>query len=70
MEEMSPEEYREKLQETISARQAERRRQAAENSNIIGNRSSSGYLDGLTRGGDGANGGGGSMYKKSSWKGE
>ncbi|KAL3784428.1 hypothetical protein ACHAW5_006534 [Stephanodiscus triporus] len=69
MEEMSPEEYREKLQETISARQAERRRRATQNSNIIGNRSSSGYLDALSRGGDGANGGGGGMYKKSSpWK--
>jgi hypothetical protein len=68
MESMSPEEYREKLQETISARQAERRRLAMENSNIIGNRSSSGYLDGLNGGGDGTNGGGGSMYRKTSWK--
>ncbi|KAL3826650.1 hypothetical protein ACHAXA_009091 [Cyclostephanos tholiformis] len=68
MESMSPEEYRERLQETISARQAERRRLAMENSNIIGNRSSSGYLDALSRGGDGGNGGGGSMYKKASWK--
>lgn len=70
MDDMTPEEYREQLQQTISARQAERRKQAVHNSNIIGNRSSSGYLDALSQGGDGTNGGGGGMYKKkitSSW---
>mmetsp|Transcript_17020 Transcript_17020/g.22045 ORF Transcript_17020/g.22045 Transcript_17020/m.22045 type:complete len:118 (+) Transcript_17020:1-354(+) len=50
MEEMSPEEYRAKLQETISARQAQRRKSSlSRNSGIIGNKSSSGYLDGLSR---------------------
>ena len=48
MNEMSPEEYRDKLQESISARQAARR-EAAKRSGIIGNRSSNGYLDGLSR---------------------
>ena len=47
---MSPQEYRDKLQETISARQAQRRKDAHE-SGIIGNRSSSGYLDALGGGG-------------------
>eukprot|EP00585_Thalassiosira_rotula_P001804 CAMPEP_0196135282 /NCGR_PEP_ID=MMETSP0910-20130528/3978_1 /TAXON_ID=49265 /ORGANISM="Thalassiosira rotula, Strain GSO102" /LENGTH=218 /DNA_ID=CAMNT_0041395401 /DNA_START=39 /DNA_END=695 /DNA_ORIENTATION=- len=49
MEEMGAEEYRDKLQETISARQAQRRKQAIE-SGVIGNRSSSGYLDKLNSG--------------------
>ena len=46
MDEMSPEEYRQKLQESISARQAKRREEALK-SGIIGNRSSNGYLDAL-----------------------
>ena len=46
MDEMSPEEYRQKLQESISARQAKRREEALK-SGIIGNRSSNGYLDTL-----------------------
>ena len=50
MDEMSPQEYRDKLQETVSARQAERRKQSlSANDGLIGNRSSSGYLDGLKR---------------------
>jgi len=50
MEEMSAQEYRDKLQETISARQAERRKKSLQaNDGVIGNRSSSGYLDGLKR---------------------
>ena len=48
MDEMSPQEYRDKLQETVSARQAERRKQAIASGNI-GNRSSTGYLDGLKK---------------------
>ncbi|KAL7539599.1 hypothetical protein ACHAXR_009426, partial [Thalassiosira sp. AJA248-18] len=57
MDEMSAEEYRAKLQETISARQAQRRKaQLNAKVDMIGNRSSSGYLDGLS-------GGIGPMYK-------
>lgn len=49
MEEMSGEEYRAKLQETISARQADRRKNSlSSNRGIIGNASSQGYLDGLS----------------------
>jgi len=48
MEEMSGEEYRAKLQETISGRQANRRKTSlSSNSGIIGNASSQGYLDSL-----------------------
>jgi len=47
MNEMSGPEYRAKLQETISARQAVRREQAIA-SGTIGNRSSNGYLDTLS----------------------
>lgn len=50
MDEMTPEEYREKLQSSVSARQAKRREEAIK-SGIIGNRSSNGYLDTLSRGG-------------------
>eukprot|EP00956_Cyclotella_meneghiniana_P013101 scaffold18788_cov66-Cyclotella_meneghiniana.AAC.1 len=50
MDEMTPEEYREKLQASVSARQAKRREEAMK-SGIIGNRSSNGYLDTLSRGG-------------------
>eukprot|EP00579_Thalassiosira_antarctica_P014804 CAMPEP_0201949034 /NCGR_PEP_ID=MMETSP0903-20130614/55767_1 /ASSEMBLY_ACC=CAM_ASM_000552 /TAXON_ID=420261 /ORGANISM="Thalassiosira antarctica, Strain CCMP982" /LENGTH=449 /DNA_ID=CAMNT_0048492231 /DNA_START=27 /DNA_END=1378 /DNA_ORIENTATION=- len=58
MDEMSPLEYQAKLQETISARQAQRREDMLNaDLDAIGNRSSSGYLDGLS-------GGGGAMYKK------
>ena len=46
MDEMSPEEYRAKLQESISARQAKRREEAIK-SGVIGNRSSNGYLETL-----------------------
>ncbi|KAL7517533.1 hypothetical protein ACHAWX_002452 [Stephanocyclus meneghinianus] len=50
MDQMSPEEYRTKLQETISARQAKRREESLRNSGgTIGNRSSSGYLEQLGR---------------------
>jgi len=50
MEQMSAQEYRDKLQETISARQADRRKKSLQaNDGVIGNRSSSGYLDGLKR---------------------
>mmetsp|Transcript_31114 Transcript_31114/g.59113 ORF Transcript_31114/g.59113 Transcript_31114/m.59113 type:complete len:127 (+) Transcript_31114:424-804(+) len=49
MAEMSPEEYRAKLQETISARQRKRRSTSLEgNRGIIGNASSQGYLDTLS----------------------
>ena len=49
---MSPEEYRAKLQETISARQAKRREESLRSRDgVIGNRSSSNYLDRLGRGG-------------------
>jgi hypothetical protein len=51
MDEMSPEEYREKLQASISARQAKRREEAMK-SGIIGNRSSNGYLDTLGQQGE------------------
>jgi hypothetical protein len=44
MEEMSPEEYRQALQDSVSARQAERRQQ---NLRSTGNLSSNNYLDGL-----------------------
>jgi hypothetical protein len=54
MDEMSAEEYRTKLQETISARQAKRREEAIK-SGIIGNRSSNGYLDTLSGGPKGEN---------------
>lgn len=64
MDSMSPEEYRAKLQETISGRQAQRRSANLEGPrDLIGNRSSSGYLDALSRGQSGAGGGGGAMYK-------
>eukprot|EP00804_Cyclotella_cryptica_P005673 CCRYP_000046-RA/>CCRYP_000046-RA protein AED:0.31 eAED:0.31 QI:53/1/1/1/0.66/0.5/4/645/290 len=50
MDQMSPEEYRTKLQETISARQAKRREESLRSGRgTIGNRSSSGYLDQLGR---------------------
>jgi len=51
MEEMSAEEYRDKLQESISARQAERRKQSLLGRGKIGNMNSSGYLDALSGGG-------------------
>lgn len=51
MDEMSPEEYRQKLQESISARQAKRREEAIK-SGVIGNRSSNGYLDTLGQQGE------------------
>jgi hypothetical protein len=50
MESMSPEEYRTKLQETISARQAKRREESLKKTGRIGNASSQGYLDGLSQG--------------------
>jgi hypothetical protein len=51
MDEMSPEEYRQKLQESISARQAKRREEAIK-SGVIGNRSSNGYLETLGQQGE------------------
>ncbi|KAL9179216.1 hypothetical protein ACHAXT_008506 [Thalassiosira profunda] len=58
MDEMSPEEYRAKLQETVSARQAQRRKESLEKGRgIIGNAGSQGYLDMLGGGsGQGAPG--------------
>jgi len=54
MEEMSPEEYRAKLQETISARQAKRREESLKRrGGVIGNMSSSGYLANLSNRGGG-----------------
>ena len=53
MEEMSPEEYRSKLQESISARQAKRREDSLKSSNgKIGNANSQSYLDGLSNKGE------------------
>ncbi len=55
MDEMSPEEYRAKLQESISARQAKRREESLKRrGGVIGNMSSSGYLANLSNGGGGA----------------
>lgn len=53
MDEMSPEEYRAKLQETVSAHQAHRRKLSLSQTGTkrIGNLSSNGYLDGLSGGG-------------------
>lgn len=60
MDEMSPEEYRAKLQETVSAHQAHRRRQSlAANQGKIGNANSQSYLESLGGGsGQGFPGGG------------
>ena len=53
MEEMSAEEYRAKLQESISARQAKRREESLRsNDGRIGNANSQNYLDGLSNKGE------------------
>ena len=51
MDEMTPEEYRNKLQESISARQAKRREESLKSrGGMIGNANSQSYLDGLSKG--------------------
>jgi len=53
MDEMSPEEYRNKLQETISARQAKRREESLKSrGGKIGNANSQSYLDSLSNKGE------------------
>lgn len=64
MEEMNPEEYRATLQATISARQAQRRKDSLASSGRIGNAGSQHYLEALSGSATGFPGGGGGGGKK------